>query len=100
MTSVQAWATAPQNKPAELTPATTAGPCEDPSCVTCQVGEAGALTICRMAGVDWAGLAPHERGHYAAIAMEVFADMSEKLIELRAVDVADDDVIDVEVVGE
>jgi hypothetical protein len=98
--TVQAWATAPENAAPDLLPASTEE-CTDPACVQHRVGETGARTLCRMAGVDYDALAPHEKSHYAAIAMEVMADMSERLIELRAVELLeDDDVIDAEVVGE
>lgn len=89
----QAWSEAP------TVPNDDAGqqhaPCEEPDCANCsvtaQIAEAGARALAREAGIDYDRLDAHARAHYAQIASEVMAAMSETMLALGvAQEVLDD----------
>lgn len=59
--------------------------CTDPACPTDRVAEAGVLALAEHAGFKYDDLNPHQKVHYKLIVSDVFAAMSQAMLDAGVV---------------
>lgn len=91
MSAPAAWGAEPEDPDDAACPTCSDGSCAE--CVaTAAVLDAGAAVICTAAGADYTEVHdPHTRAHYRTIAGEVYARMSDAMLETGLVRPKGDD---------